>query len=39
MAVLIGAIFAPHGMAANSELMFYRSSGVSLRQMMLALFR
>ena len=39
VAVLIGAIFALTQMAANSELTVYRSSGVSLRQMILALFK
>ncbi|NCN88296.1 MAG: LPS export ABC transporter permease LptG [Gallionella sp.] len=39
VAVLIGAIFALVQMAANSELTVYRASGVSLRQMIMALLR
>ena len=39
VAVLIGTIFAMVQMAANSELTVYRSSGVSLKQMITALFR
>ncbi|MBI3903143.1 MAG: LPS export ABC transporter permease LptG [Nitrosomonadales bacterium] len=39
VAILIGAIFALVQMAANSELVVYRSSGASLRQMVKALFR
>ncbi len=39
VAVLIGAIFALVQMAASSELTVYRSSGVSLRQMILSLLR
>ena len=39
VSVLIGAIFALAQMAANSELTIYRSSGVSLQQMLLALFK
>jgi lipopolysaccharide export system permease protein len=39
VAVLIGAIFALTQMAANSELTVYRSSGVSLRQMVIALLK
>jgi len=39
VSVLIGAIFALAQIAANSELTIYRSSGVSLRQMLLALFK
>ena len=39
VAVLIGSIFAMVQMAANSELTVYRSSGVSLKQMMTALLR
>ncbi len=39
VAVLIGAIFALVQMAANSELTVYRASGVSLRQMIVALLR
>lgn len=39
VAVLIGTIFAMVQMAANSELTVYRSSGVSLKQMMGALLR
>jgi lipopolysaccharide export system permease protein len=39
VAVLIGTIFAMVQMAANSELTVYRSSGVSLKQMIKALFR
>ncbi|MDE2117089.1 MAG: LPS export ABC transporter permease LptG [Betaproteobacteria bacterium] len=39
VAILIGTIFALVQMAANSELVVYRSSGVSLRQMVGALFR
>lgn len=39
VAVLIGTIFALSQMAANSELTVYRSSGVSLRQMIAALFK
>ncbi len=37
LAVLIGSIFAIVQMAANSEMMVYRSSGASLRQMVFAL--
>lgn len=37
VAVLIGTIFAMVQMAANSELTVYRSSGVSLKQMVKAL--
>jgi lipopolysaccharide export system permease protein len=39
VAVLIGTIFALVQMAANSELTVYRSSGVSLKQMIGALMR
>jgi lipopolysaccharide export system permease protein len=39
VAVLIGAIFALVQMASSSELTVYRCSGVSLRQMMLALMK
>lgn len=39
VAVLIGTIFAMVQMAANSELTVYRSSGVSLKQMMRALVK
>ncbi len=39
VAILIGTIFALVQMAANSELVVYRSSGASLRQMVGALFR
>ena len=39
VAILIGAIFALAQMAAHSELVVYRSSGVSLRQMVVALFK
>ena len=39
VAVLIGTIFAMVQMAANSELTVYRSSGVSLKQMVSALAR
>ncbi|MDO8313264.1 MAG: LPS export ABC transporter permease LptG [Sideroxyarcus sp.] len=39
VAVLIGTIFALVQMAANSELTVYRSSGVSLRQLIKALLR
>lgn len=39
VAVLIGTIFAMVQMAANSELTVYRSSGVSLKQMVGALLR
>lgn len=39
VAVLIGTIFAMVQMAANSELTVYRSSGVSLKQMIRALLR
>jgi lipopolysaccharide export system permease protein len=39
VAVLIGTIFAMVQMASNSELTVYRSSGVSLRQMIGALIR
>jgi lipopolysaccharide export system permease protein len=39
VAVLIGSIFAMVQMAANSELTVYRSSGVSVKQMIWALFR
>ncbi|MBI5890156.1 MAG: LPS export ABC transporter permease LptG [Nitrosomonadales bacterium] len=39
VAVLIGTIFAMVQMAANSELTVYRSSGVSLKQMIMALLR
>ena len=37
VAILIGTIFALAQMASHSELVVYRSSGVSLRQMVLAL--
>ena len=39
VAVLIGTIFALVQMAANSELTVYRCSGVSLKQMMVALLK
>jgi len=39
VAVLIGTIFALVQMAANSELTVYRSSGVSLKQMIYSLLR
>ena len=39
VAILIGAIFALVQMAANSELIVYRSSGASLWQMVFALFK
>jgi lipopolysaccharide export system permease protein len=39
VAILIGTIFALVQMAANSELIVYRSSGASLRQMVGALFK
>ena len=39
VAVLIGSIFAMVQMAAHSELTVYRSSGVSLKQMVAALSR
>jgi lipopolysaccharide export system permease protein len=39
VAVLIGTIFALVQMAANSELTVYRASGVSLKQMVVALLR
>lgn len=39
IAILIGAIFALSQLAANSELVVFRSSGVSLWQMVLALFK
>jgi lipopolysaccharide export system permease protein len=39
VAVLIGSIFAMVQMAANSELTVYRSSGVSLKQMIFALLK
>ncbi len=39
VAVLIGTIFALVQMAASSELTVYRSSGVSLKQMMTALLK
>ncbi|MDO8991136.1 MAG: LPS export ABC transporter permease LptG [Sideroxyarcus sp.] len=39
VAVLIGTIFALVQMAANSELTVYRSSGVSLKQMIYALLK
>jgi lipopolysaccharide export system permease protein len=39
VAVLIGTIFAMVQMAANSELTVYRSSGVSLKQMIVALLK
>ena len=39
VAVLIGTIFAMVQMAANSELTVYRCSGVSLKQMMVALLK
>jgi lipopolysaccharide export system permease protein len=39
VAILIGTIFALVQMAANSELIVYRSSGASLWQMIFALFR
>lgn len=39
VAVLIGTIFAMVQMAANSELTVYRSSGVSLKQMIGALLK
>lgn len=39
VAVLVGTIFAMVQMAASSELTVYRASGVSLRQMIGALFK
>lgn len=39
VAILIGTIFALVQMAANSELIVYRSSGASLQQMVGALFK
>lgn len=39
VAVLIGSIFAMVQMASNSELTVYRSSGVSLKQMIMALLK
>lgn len=39
VAVLIGTIFALVQMAASSELTIYRSSGASLKQMVMALLR
>lgn len=39
VAILIGTIFALVQMAANSELIIYRSSGVSLQQMIRALLK
>jgi lipopolysaccharide export system permease protein len=39
VAVLIGTIFALVQMAANSELTIYRSSGASLKQMIMALLK
>ncbi len=39
VAILIGTIFALAQMAAHSELVVYRASGVSLRQMVVALFK
>ncbi|MEI7843057.1 MAG: LPS export ABC transporter permease LptG [Gallionellaceae bacterium] len=39
LAVLIGSIFAIVQMASNSELMVYRSSGASLKQMIVALLK
>jgi lipopolysaccharide export system permease protein len=39
VAILIGTIFALVQMAANSELVVYRCSGASLRQMVMALFK
>lgn len=39
VAILIGTIFALVQMAANSELIIYRSSGASMRQMVLALMK
>lgn len=39
VAILIGAIFALVQMAANSELVVYRSAGASLQQMIVALFK
>ncbi|MDO8465133.1 MAG: LPS export ABC transporter permease LptG [Gallionella sp.] len=39
VAVLVGTIFALVQMAASSELVIYRSSGASLWQMMVALFK
>lgn len=39
VAILIGTIFALVQMAANSELVVYRCSGASLRQMIVALFK
>lgn len=39
VAVLIGTIFALVQMAANSELTIYRSSGASLKQMIVALLK
>jgi len=39
VAILIGTIFALVQMAANSELIIYRSSGASLQQMVIALLK
>ncbi len=39
VAILIGAIFALVQMASNSELVIYRSSGASLKQMVVALLK
>jgi len=39
LAALIGTIFAVVQMASNSELMVYRSSGVSLKQMIVAMLK
>lgn len=39
VAVLVGTIFALVQMASNSELTIYRASGMSLWQMLLALFK
>jgi lipopolysaccharide export system permease protein len=39
LAALIGSIFAIVQMASNSELMVYRSSGASLRQMIIAILQ
>lgn len=39
LAALIGTIFAIVQMASNSELMVYRSSGASLRQMVVAIVK
>ena len=39
VAILIGSIFALVQMAANSELIVYRSSGASLQQMIVALVK